>query len=651
MSDRLRTFLEGVQGPVHTGLGDQYNLSFLTNARGQTPRAVAESHVCWLRQRFVPPLGLGRARELLLSNGIVMLCAPPGSGRNVAAHMLLYELAEKGGAFQELIPDPGEKGPLLPPDLVGQGDRLLLDLSAGEPQLWTAVQAELGPFQDTLRKNAAHLAVVPPHPLAHQHSNGLQRFCADLRRPPATALLRRYLRLGGIGTEAGGHLPEIVLSYLDRTPPLRDVAALAHYILRARAASHGSDGFEQWCWQAFRAVTNQEQEVANRVASLREGPQRALLLTTAMLDGAHADAVHLGTEQLLRTAQHPPGEAPLLEQDDLAQRFESIDATTGADGKVRFRELGWPEAVRTHFWTTMPDLRPRLRVWVEGAIGLPDLTMEDRDGLVERFAVQCLRTKRSGDLISLVEHWTASPKDGIRLRAAAQALEHGLTSKEWGSSFRQKIYTWAYERRLSEGLFTVLVEVCSEVIAVRHPDQAMVRLHHLSRQEVSPGIAREALVQLVRADHRAQRRLLDQLSRALEHTHWPTDRDLFAATADPCLLTDPGTRAHALLTEPGVRHHLTVCWNLLFRKHPPHTWTPLVGHWLSAATNDEDHGELLLRILVEATDKSSGLLSRLYLTGRDWSRASRAAEERTRRASTAKRLLHMIDAAQGLRSG
>ncbi|WP_425472842.1 helix-turn-helix domain-containing protein [Streptomyces botrytidirepellens] len=40
-----------------------------------------------------------------------------------------------------------------------------------------------------------------------------------------------------------------------------------------------------------------------------------------------------------------------------------------------------------------------------------------------------------------------------------------------------------YGDRLSEPLAHVLVEVCAEVIAVQHPDQALVRLHHLARRE------------------------------------------------------------------------------------------------------------------------------------------------------------------------
>ncbi|CAM5297801.1 hypothetical protein [Streptomyces abikoensis] len=653
MNDWVRNVFEGARGNINTGSGDQYNVSFLSDSRGRTPRVVAENHLRWLHRRFVPPFGLGKARELL-GNGIVMLYAPPGSGRNAAAHMLLYELAEQGGTFQELVPerrsDRREEGPLLDPDLVGQGDRLLLDLSAGEAELWPAVQAELGSFQDTLKRNGASLAVVPPYDRARPYDNGLQDFCADLRRPPATALLRRYLRLEGIDTETSTHLPAGVLSYLNRTPPLRDVAALAHYVVRARTSDKASDNFAQWCEWALAAVTDREQQVVKSVASLRKGPQRALLITSAMLDGAHADAVHAGAEQLLRTTQHPPDEAPLLEQKDLAQRFQAIGAATGSDGRVRFKKLGWPEAVRSHFWKTMPGLRGRLRTWVEVAISLPGLTMEDRDSLVERFAEQCLRTKRPGDLISLVEHWTSSSKDRVRLRAAAQALEHGLMSEEWGNVFRRKIYDWAFERRLPVGLFTVLAEVCGEVMAVRHPDQAMVRLHHLSRQENSPGAAQDALIQLVRADHRIQRLLLDRLDRALEHTCSPADRDLFLATSDPYLLTDTGTRAHALLTEPGVRHRLARCWSSLFQKHPPPTWTPLVRRWLSAATDDRGHADLLLPVLIEAAAGSGAHLSRLYVIGRDWSRAVPDPTERARRAATAKRLLHMIDAAQGLQS-
>ncbi|MEU3355459.1 hypothetical protein [Streptomyces sp. NPDC037389] len=649
MRERIGSFLSGGQGPVHTGGGNQIFITdpgdLLRNTYGQTPRTIAEDQLRWLRQRFVAPSGLGEARELLRQSGTVLLNGDPGSGRHSAAQMLLYELAKDGGAFHELTPE-GKK-PYLIADYIGENDRLLLNMSTRDEDLWSDVQDELSSFRRTVVERRAHLVVVLPHRLVHRLHPPFQQFRADIERPSGREVLRRYARLAGIDPGETATLPADLVSYLDRKPPLREVAALAHYLARAHASSPGAGGFPRWCEEALGAVTDRAKQAADDVASLREGPQRALLLSTAMLHGSHADAVHRATGDLLRAVGYPDDPVPLLERADLAERFKAINAERDPEGRVRFTGLGYAPAVRAHFWGTMPELRAHFRTWVGGAVELRTLTQGNRDRLIARFTEQCLRTERPSDLVTLVERWAGSAHADtalrtIRQRAAAHSLEHGLTHESWGHFFRAKIYDWSRERRLATGLAEVLVGVCGEVMAVRHPDQAMVRLHHLARRERGTTLARDALLRLVRADRRLHRRLLDRLDRDIAQADWPADVDLFLALADSV------PSRPSLVTASGMRRQWVACWRAALQQRPRSAWNELMERWLTVASEDSRYRDGLLSVLVDSGGHRSDLLSLLYVATRDWACSAESTPGRSRRADVADRFLQMIDAAQGL---
>ncbi|WP_055587995.1 nSTAND3 domain-containing NTPase [Peterkaempfera griseoplana] len=649
MSDPITTHLHDARGPVHAGSGPQINF-VLRDRQGRNPRAVADEQIRWLHQRFVPPQGFSNALETLKREGIVLLDGEPGSGRSAAALMLLRGMQRHTEAtFQEVDTRSDEPtgAPRLDPEAVGDRARLLLDLSAVDEHLWHAVHDELPSFCKTVKDRGAHLVVVLPHDPVQQIRTDLNPYKADISAPHRPYVLQRYLRQAGIPVEetAGTPMP-VVSDLLAAGRPMREVARLADFIVRARDAAGGEGSFAEWCDQARAAVTDRRREVADLVTELRNGPQRALLITAAMMHGALADAVHRGAALLLHTTRYPQDETPALEHTDLAERLAEVRAVADPHGKVHFDSLGYDAAVRMHFWDHMPQLRRPLSTWVAAAVELSDLLPEDRDALALRFADQCLRSHRYlAMLVALVTRWTENLAPG-RLRPAALILERGLQHQEHGRYFRQQTYDWSRTSNLPGGLVQILVEICGSVLAVRYPDEAMVRLHHLARRQPQSR-AGERLIDLVLGDRRLYRRMLDRLAQSPAGYRWPAvDAELFRTLARPAHLTDHGPGDHSLLTEPGMPSRLADGWRHVFDHHlrqGTERHLP-VQDWLCAARDDEGHRALLLDTLITACGQNPVLHSHLYVTARDW--AHHPGELRASRAVVTDCVLQKIGAAQ-----
>lgn len=645
------TWVFDPHGPIHAGTGTQINYNISDSARDaryKSPRDVAEDQLLWLWQRFVHPGGFGEARRLLQATGTVLLDGAPGSGRTSAARVLLYELRRDADAFHELLPN--EERPFLDPSLVGNGDRMLLDLSEVEEALWTGVREELPSFIGNVRRNRARLVVVLPHRRDQRPLEDLWQHRAEIERPREHEVLLRHLALEGVPRDACSPSLPVLSDFLGSRRPMREIADFAARIERAWKAAPPEEGFTHWCTRALTDLSGRRTRLAKQLAEAGTGPQRALLLSTAMLHETHSDVVHHGAESLLLIAGSPKDDRPLLEHEDLAQRFEGISAIRGEDGRVRFEDFDHDVAVRNHFWDHRPDLRGHLRTWVGHTVGLADpaFSPEDRDRLVIRLATQYLRTGRPEELASLAEDWAAPSAAAHRLRAAAQVLlKHGLANEEHGRFFRKKIYDWSRSGQVSEGLSHVLVDLCVEVIAVHRPDEAVVRLHHLARHERRTDRACAALFLLTETDHRLLRLMLSRFARDLGRSTHSADPVLFLRIADPLLLTAPGRHTRALFTEAAVREWLATAWAAVFERCPRHTWEPYVQRWLRTACADERHGDSLLDVLVMGARERSDLLGALYATARSGQRSVPGGPERG--ALLTDHLLSKIFAAQGLR--
>ncbi|MGX1971163.1 hypothetical protein [Streptomyces kronopolitis] len=649
MNDTFTRF-ENPVGSVHAGHGDIHYHSYTTGGfaqqkAGRSPRRIADDQLRRLRQRFVAPKGMGEARRLLAEHSTVFLDGPQGSGRTAAARVLLYELPQGDGIFRELLPGDHEEVALTDAGLVGAGDRLLLDLAEADLAGWRTIRRDLSALRKAVQEQHAHLVVVMPKdgPL----ESDLQLYRAEISQPPAQEVFRRHLRLHHIPHEEYLQSAPAFAEFLDAQRSMEEIADFADRVRRARTAHRPPDDFAGWCEQARDARKTWRQDVARLVADRREASQRALLFTTAMLHGAHADVIHHAAALLLRTLKAPRDTVHLLECKDLAERLTEISASAGPDGHVRFDKLGFDAAVRVHFWDHMPDLRARLSSWADRTAELVDrhLTADLRRDLVRRLADQYLRTGKWRELAALADEWSTNPANPIRPAAAIHALSCGLESKQYGGNFRELILTWCRDKQLAGDLAGVLLRVCTEVIAPTHPDQAMVRLHHLARRERGATPALDALCDLVATSSRLRRRMLDRLTR---HSSAPTpDARLFLRICDPVPLTDPGSSPRALMDENYVQGCVTTGWRKVFFQLPQAHWHPYAKRWLHTASDAGNRRDLLLDLLVDATDRNGVHLAALYSV-------ARAAEPTTSGGSacgvaTTDRLLQKISAAQGLR--
>ncbi|MEU4993475.1 ABC transporter substrate-binding protein [Streptomyces rimosus] len=635
------SYVHQAHAPLNSGDGPQYNfyvheaVSRLA-ARVRTSLAIAEDDRRWLYQRFVYPSGFRRARSLLHDHGIVLIAGQPGSGRRAAALMLLHELSEGAGNFHEL-PDTQDDTTdrALDTALIGERDRMLLDLSSSDAERYNAVQAELSDFRSVVATRSARLVVVLPQQFDHLQRQDLHWLTAEIERPNGGRLLMRYLRRDGIHPDpADLATPQLTQYTADAT--MEDLAKLAGQIRRARDADGAAGDFRRWCDRAMaERADSRKPRVADFMAQLT-GRQRALALSLAMFHGRDPAIVLRAANTLQDILGHPGDDRPRLDHTDLAAEFKAVEAGTGKDGGVRFRVLGYDAAIRAHFWTYFSDLRQQFRDWVRDCVAWHELPQETRKELIGWFAEQCLASGRPQDLWWLAEQW-AGRHAGRLLADISQALTEGLNHDGFGRAFRQRIYEWSLVAGLPRDLRQALVVVCSQVMAVRHPDQALVRLHHLARASGSgDDQAFEALLGLARKGGRLFRMLLGRL----QPERWPTDAALLLAMAAVAV------RTRGLFRSTAVRERLTAGWAAVLRHRPYEEWREPLADWLTAALATGPHLESLLDVVVDAAARAPGVLARLHTVARDWVPAvpAEAVERRTLFAALECR----IDAAHGI---
>ncbi|MFI8852902.1 hypothetical protein ACIGW3_22335 [Streptomyces sp. NPDC053499] len=609
--------IDSSHGPVNSGSGPQY-ISYYQDIRasaandrsGRDPRRAAVEELRSLRRRFVSPPGSDRARRLLEDKRAVLLHARPGHGAVTAAKVLLCELPQGARRFQELVDQAEEEdvGRAIDTDHVDEGAALLLDLSVVSGSRYAAFMAELPGFLEVVRERDAWLVTVLPGEWRTGFDHLLQGLVAPLGRPDALDVLRAHLREHHI-CPSPSELAGEELGLLLEKATMAEVADLAQGIASAAEDASSESGFGSWLSTALTARRPGMDDVEKHLAELHSGTQRALLLATALLHGARTDTIHEAAIRLMRAAKHPEVVAPPLQHRTLSARLSDIRAAADTASRVQFEAPAYDDRVRTYFWDNYPQLRAPLGHWVSQATEFPALGTSDRLDLVTRFARECLRTGPPQELGNLAERWTRSSASKEELSMAARALGEGVAHSRYGSVFRHRLYAWAQDAALPTPRAHVLIGVCSEVLSRRFPDQAMVRLRHLSRHQ-QPDVreaAREALSRITDSDDRLYRSLLGRLRPGAD-PRGRRDVEVFLRVADPLRLRDDSD-LHTLLADH---------WTAALAHTPRAGWeAPLCG-WLDRAHSEPDASPAALGILAAACARHRAAFSAVYAAACAW---------------------------------
>ncbi|MFJ4437777.1 hypothetical protein [Streptomyces sp. NPDC088923] len=582
-------------------------------------RQTADDQLVHLKQVFVAPGRMGEARGCLEESRTVFLDGSPGSGRQAAARVLLAEY----GSFRELLPGEQDEPSLRDPGLLSQGDLVLLDLSEADRHRWARIHAELGTLRRSAHTKAARLVVVMPH--GESLPPELGRFQVRLERPPERPVLYRHVRVAKVPLPLPPPTVPAVDEFLgaEGSRSTAQIALFADLVRRAYEADTASS-YGRWAKSALRSFRGRGAEVAAQVAKLDDAGARALLLTLGFLHGAHADTIHEQAALLLHALGGPADEAPLLQRKDLAERLDQIEARIGTDGHVRFLVPGQDAEVRAHFWDTMPDVREPLSRWCAR-------TMRLGSGTAGHLADEYLRTERPDALLHLVLSWCEGAGDTPLLAGAAHLLVRGLGRSAFASGVRRWLYARCTQPRPSPGEALVLAQVCGNVLAVTHPRQALIRLHHLARNEEVSGHGVSALRALVLTDPRVLPPLLDRLQRD-QH---PADAGVFLSTCPAEAMT------------PGVARQARSCWTAVFGRLSPRTWQPYAERWLHRAAGSQLRDTLLVILVGAAASLPRGrgsVFAALYACARNAERTD--PEDPARAAATSAALLTLITDAQ-----
>lgn len=588
---------------VHTGTGNNIFVGFVPPPR-KPPRRLAREELYFDMRRFVRPAAANAAFDTLSGDRLVVLTGPDGSGRQTAGRVLLGELPGEEVPF-ELVPEVSEDGRhRLDPELIQPGNRLLLDLTATQETARQGMAGQLPKLWEQVREQAAYLVVLLPdadRELPHYVASQVHH----LAPPDRTALLRRRLRCEGMDTRACSPVPESLATYLTTRPPLRDVARLAHAVVRLRRRHrHGVHGitdtpelFAEWCAKALSTLTDPQAAVDAIMDKATRAHERAFCYATALLEGARTDTVHAAARVLMTATSTPADPQPLLEQKGTHHLLRTIGADRVGD-RHTFAQQEVAEALCHHLWSDRPDLRSVLLDCTPQLLAVPALGEQEREIAARRVAGLMTGTEPDGVLRQRVEGWAEQGTTGS-LTAATALLDRLVQHPLLGAAWRRWVYDRAGVQTLAPGLRQVLIGVCSTTMATRYPRSALIRLHRLATSETESEEATRALLDHVRDDAQALHHLLHRLSRRLgTPDRYPRDLDLFLAAA-----ADRGLLARTV-TADGLS-----CWRSVFRTAEPERWrtaaAPLLG--------PEADGETL-RSLIVAADRNHPALNALYLT-------------------------------------
>jgi hypothetical protein len=602
--------IRGTSGPVMLGDRNTQNTLNVIAAGLKRLQQLRQpiDHLHELAKRFVPPPGFAEAEIAIRELRTIVLLGPPGAGRTAAAQMLVFNSRSGPGELHELDPQEPDEGSWfhIDPDLIGRDDGMWVDLSDASQQLWSQIQKELPELHRRVQERNARLVIIQPHELDLR--TDFRPHLRHIDRPQLDEVFGHLLGVEGLAIGADIPTPDFL-----RSPrSMADIRQFVDDILDAkkqRTDKADKGDLQRWITAAEQPTSPRETPVSEALTKLTLASQRALLLSVAMLHGAHADVINSAASALVASLPGEPDAA--LNRPPLGERLREVGAETDNARQVHFTRSRYEAAVRLFFWRHFPELHDVLATWVRTTLGSNELGVDDRTEMARGFASQCLDARYQHYWRDLVEHLTAQPSNPASELAAAAVLQVGLGDEANSRTFRRQIYDWSRARDTSGSLATVLVAACQQMIRT-HPGEALVRLHHLARRHPEHTDIWDALSEVVYGNGALLRLLLSRLAERPFEMTWTIDARIFLHVADPARLTarQPGNQPP--ITQHDLTSRLIAGWTLAFNRLPGTEWASRASDWLRCAADDDTSRRPLLNVLIEGGRSATAVLPQLY---------------------------------------
>ncbi|MFB7983528.1 hypothetical protein [Streptomyces vinaceus] len=423
-------------------------------------------------QRFVEPREPNRlpdAAKILEEHGVVVLCAPAGSGRRTAAVRLLRRAAALGepGLF-DLEPEWAKPSTQCLP--VRSATGFVLDLSDLPDEPPARFGQDLLRHGATLHKRGSFLVVLAtPGDWQGAWVDATGDVTVRLESPSARSLVEAELDAHGHADRVAWLTDEIFSPIWTADPSAREACRLAGLLAAVtdkEQLKEALDRFGNW-HTTVEKLLNKRSSVDGSPSLLST---RVTVWAGALLDGGRRGSIVRASDDLLASLGQARGPADVLTDATSSRRLQAAEIVPVGDRAHHDQSRqGLPSAILRHLWDEFPTQHDLLTKWAIGVAA--NRSIPEDDARLASVALLRLAVRRHDRKVldSLAMGLT-----GPRRILAVEALTTAATDAELGRYVRDRLLNWA-ESNNAEKL-DLVVDICGGPWGSDQPALALTRL-------------------------------------------------------------------------------------------------------------------------------------------------------------------------------
>ncbi|MEV7405646.1 hypothetical protein AB0N93_35305 [Streptomyces sp. NPDC091267] len=549
-------------------------------------------------RRFVEPREPNRlpdAAKVLEAHGLVVLCAPAGSGRRtVAVRLLRRAAALKAPELFDLEPEWTKPGTQCLPVQSARG--YVLDLTDLPDKPPVRFGQDLIGHGATLRAKGSFLVVLAtPGDWQGTWAEATGHVTVRLEPPNARRLVEAELDAHGHEDRVAWLADDKLSPIWEANPSAREACRLAGLLSAAKDREQLKEAVDRFGdWHATVEALLNKRETGDGSPSLLS--TRITVWAGALLDGGRQGSIVRASDDLLASLGQPRGPADVLTDATSSRRLQAAAIKPAGDRAHHDRTCqGLPSAILRHLWDEFPTQHTLLTTWAVGVAANRSVPEDDARLASEALLHLAVRRHDRHVLDALATGLTDR-----RRFLAVEALTKAATDAELGRYVRDRLLNWAESSNAEK--VDLVIDVCGGPWGLEQPALALTRLGKAAGEKEfgtqklidafrelarhAPGLVDKTVVQWLRkhgaeAGGKAHRQALGSF---LALVSSDTGTDLILASA-----RDASSReyfAHAWQTLLSTNDAVTAVLDQLLR-------------WQERFEHDADHRGAVIALLAE----------------------------------------------------